>query len=528
MNIWQKWIHSRAVAGSLFVIVSVGSLFGCAGPVLKEKNQNGSIYPLQTTETLTYWVGLNDNLKGYTDDLGTTPFAKELEKQTGVRVKYIHPSLKGGNQQFKLLIASGDLPDIVEYDVTRLSKASFENYVMRLNETMEKWSPNLKEYLKRSPEVDKMIRTDAGDYLFYPFVRDSETLRVYFGPMIREDLLEKLGLPVPETIEEWHTALTMMKQQLGIEAPLIYSGDAEGLGEFCGAYGEIKDFYLEEGKVVYGPARQGYKEFLKLFRQWYAEGLIDPDIISADKQIVNSYITQGKSAATVAFAGNGMGRFNQKLMEENPEQRMVAAPHPVLHKGEIPKFGQYSPVVSGAGVAITTSCKNIEVAVRFLDFGYSEQGRLVYNFGTLGESYEMEGGQPVYTSKILQPEHGDIAGALAQYTRATQDGPHIQMEQYLMQYYQLPEQREAVEVWKRSNAKEHLLPFLGYMSDNDLEFVQQQENIKTYVTDMTNRFILGIEPMENFDSEYLETLQELGLQQMLEIYQQAYEKYIAR
>ena len=223
-----------------------------------------------------------------------------------------------------------------------------------------------------------------------------------------------------------------------------------------------------------------------------------------------------------------MGRFNQKLMEENPEQRMVAAPHPVLHKGEIPKFGQYSPVVSGAGVAITTSCKNIEVAVRFLDFGYSEQGRLVYNFGTLGESYEMEGGQPVYTSKILQPEHGDIAGALAQYTRATQDGPHIQMEQYLMQYYQLPEQREAVEVWKRSNAKEHLLPFLGYMSDNDLEFVQQQENIKTYVTDMTNRFILGIEPMENFDSEYLETLQELGLQQMLEIYQQAYEKYIAR
>lgn len=528
MNMWQKWIHNRAVAGSLFVIISIGSLFGCAGPVLKEKHKSDSIYPMQTTDTLTYWMALNDNLKGYTDDLGDTPFAKELEKQTGVRMKYIHPSVKGGDQQFKLLIASGDLPDIVEYGIPELQKAYFENHVMRLNETMEKWSPNLKGYLKRSPEVDKMIRTDAGDYLFYPFVRDSDALRVYVGPMIRGDWLEKLGLSVPETIDEWHMALTLMKQQMGAEAPLIYSKYMEGYGDFCGAYGEINGFYLEDGQVIYGPAQPGYKAFLETFRQWYAEGLIDPDIANVDSRTIDSYITQGKSAATVAFAGNGMGRFNQKLMEENPKQRMVAAPHPVLNKGETPKFGQYSLSVGGGGIAITTSCKNIEVAARFLDFGYSEQGRLVYNFGTLGDSYEMKDGEPVYTDKILQPEHGDIAGALAQYTRATQDGPHIQMEQYLMQYYQLPEQREAVDVWKRSNAKEHLLPFFGCAADDELEFMQQQENMKTYVEDMTNRFIMGIEPIEKFDGEYLTTLQELGLRQVLEVYQQSYEKYMAR
>ena len=528
MNIWRQWIRGKTGPRVILTVLSVCILFGCAGPAIKEERESNSIYPLQTNDTLTYWVERNDNLTGYADSLGDTPFAQELERQTGVHVQYIHPSVKGLNQQFKLLIASGDLPDIVEWSASGLQEAAFGNYIMRINDVMEKWSPNLTQYLKQHPDVGKLMRTDAGDYLFYPFIRQEELLRVYAGPMIRGDWLEELGLPVPETIDEWYTALTLMKQQMGADAPLTYDGKLYTYGDFCGAYGEKMELYVEEGQVVYGPARPGYRAFLKTFQQWYAEGLIDPDIASADNQTIKSYITQGKSAATVTFAGNGMGRYNPVLMKENPEQRMVAAPHPVLNKGETPKFGQYSLSIDGSGVAITTACKNVEVAMRFLDFGYSEQGMLAYNFGTLGESYEMIDGEPVYTDRILHPENGDVAGAIAQYARANQNGPAIQMEQYLMQYYQLQEQREAVDIWKRSDAKEHVLPFLGYTVEESLEVTQIQDNITAYVSDMTNRFIMGLEPIENFDTTYLQTLEEKGLTRMLEICQQAYERYLER
>ena len=97
-----------------------------------------------------------------------------------------------------------------------------------------------------------------------------------------------------------------------------------------------------------------------------------------------------------------------------------------------------------------------------------------------------------------------------------------------MQYYQLPEQREAVDIWKRSDAKEHALPFLGYTVEESLEVTQIQDNITAYVSDMTNRFIMGLEPIENFDTTYLQTLEEKGLTRMLEICQQAYERYLKR
>ena len=95
------------------------------------------------------------------------------------------------------------------------------------------------------------------------------------GPIVRKDWLDELGLSMPETIDEWHNVLTQFKEKKGAAAPLAYHDNMLRNGDFIGAYGIKMDFFIENGKVVYGPYDKRYKDFLTTFAQWYKEGLID-------------------------------------------------------------------------------------------------------------------------------------------------------------------------------------------------------------------------------------------------------------
>ena len=60
-------------------------------------------------------------------------------------------------------------------------------------------------------------------------------------------------------------------------------------------------------------------------------------------------------------------------------------------------------------------CEDIELAMRVLDYAYSEEGYMYYNFGTEGETYTLdEEGKPVYTDLIMKDPDG-INNALDKY-----------------------------------------------------------------------------------------------------------------
>lgn len=44
---------------------------------------------------------------------------------------------------------------------------------------------------------------------------------------------------------------------------------------------------------------------------------------------------------------------------------------------------------------------------------------------------------------------------------------------------------------------------------------------------MVNKFIMGVEPLDKFD-EYVDTLNKIGLEEVLRVQQAAYDRYLAR
>lgn len=509
---------------SLILVLTLASVsfYGC-----KKKENVGE----SASGTLTYWMPLDMALATVVSNYGETPFAKELTRRTGVNVEYIHPANGRASEEFSIMLASNQLPDIVEYSwmnyLGGADKAVEDGFIVSLNDMMETKAPNFYGYLKENPEIDKRAKSDGGNYIGFPAIIGDESLLVSAGLCLRKDWLDELGMSVPETIDDWEKVLTAFRDKKNAAAPLSYEYAQFDFGVFSGAYGVGGGVYLDRGIVKYGPAEPGYKEYLKKMNEWYEAGLIDKNIFSIDGNTVMAHMLGGVSGAAVNSIGGGMGKMISSATDEKFD--LVAAPYPVLERGQKPEFGHYNNPISAITISITTDCKDVDSAMKLLDYGYGEEGRKLFNFGIEGESYTVVDGYPRYTEFITDNKDGKpMQTMLALYARAaTGTRGSIQDKRYMEQYAKLPQQKNAWEVWSNTNAKEHLLPTMyPTQKDTDL-YAKIVVAIDTYNHEMIPKFIMGIEPLSNYDN-YVQQLRQRGLDELIRIHQDAYEMYLKR
>jgi putative aldouronate transport system substrate-binding protein len=520
------------------VVLGAALFFACSGqrdsgPARSEADPGGKVnYPLKTDVKLTYWVPLAQNIAANFPNMGQTPYGAAIQERTGIKVEYLHPA---GNtaEQFNLIIASGDLPDIMESNWLTYrggpESAIAEGVILRLNDIAQKSAPNLFEYLGGHPDIDRMIRTDQGSYYCFPFVRGDFGLLLSSGLMIRQDWLDELGLQVPETIDEWHTVLTAFKDRKGSAAPFTNYNFANV--PFAYAWGVTpRNFVMgDDGKIKYSPIEDGYRDYLSTFAQWYKEGLVDPDILTTTFDQVGSKITRGMSGAAVAALGSGMGTWTGAARSQTPSFKLTGAPLPVLRKGEKPVLSYAVYPYSGqTSAAITTKAKNAEIAARFLDWSYSEEGYIFNNFGIEGESFVWENGYPAYTDIVLKnPKGWPIAQGIAAYARSQDSGPFVQDLRYLEQYYNLQEQKDALKLWPFPDMLKRIVPPLTPTPDESSEFASIMSEVNTYQREMEAKFIIGTEPVSKWET-YVRTIKNMGIDRAIKIQNAALNRYNAR
>ncbi|MDQ0897065.1 extracellular solute-binding protein [Paenibacillus sp. V4I7] len=502
-------------------------------------NTTAVTYPLKSDKTLTYWGELPGNLTGVKAAHADVPFFQDWQKKTGVPLKFLAPPTNQGAQALNVMLASGDLPDMIEFDWQGAfpggpEKAIKDGYILKLNDTIDKFAPNLKKYLKEHPDVDKQVKTDNGSYYSFPFIRGDDYLRVYQGPIIRKDWLDDLGLPVPQTIDEWYTTLKAFKEKKGATAAFSVVSvprpfNELGNGAFAGAFGVTRDFYIDNGTIKFGPAEKGYKDFLATFHKWYEEGLIDKNFATADGKALDANMASGATGVTVQNAGGGIGKWQPLITAKDPKGVLIGAPYPVLKKGDIAMYGQKDPANSPGGmVAITASSKNIETAAKLLDYGYSEEGHNYFNFGTEGVSYKMENGYPKYTDLVMKnPDKLAPAQALSLYVRGNYNGPFVQDKRYIEQYLALQTQRDAVSTWQKTDVDKHKLPPITATPEESTELAKIMTDLNTLVDEMTLKIILGTEPVDSFD-KYLEKFKSVKLSRAIEIKKASLDRFNKR
>ncbi len=517
MNLTVKKILCGALAGAMMI----GTLSGCGKPK-------------EVSDVVTYWAGIS--LGDGSSDADSIPVVKYLKENTGIDIDITIPSNDGGQkqEQFNILIASNEYPDIMEWNWAGFKGgaqgAIDQGVIVSLNEYMEAGKmPNFTKYLEEHPEIDRLVKTDDGDYFTVPFIREDEKSRVFNGPILRKDWLDDLELEVPETVDEWENVLTQFKEKKGATAPLTLLSNFWNVGAFMGAYG-VKDSFIvdDEGKVSYGPIQDGYKEFLMKMNDWYTKGLLDNGFAQLDSNMLNSQMTSGKSGAAISAAGGGIGKW-LGAMSDDPSYDLVGAKFPVLNKGDKPKFGTKASAFDGQGASITTSCpeERLDDALKLLDYAYSEEGRNLYNFGKEGVDYEMIDGYPTYTDYIVNnPDGKTMSEMLALETRAT-GGPFAQDVRYTEQFLALPQQSAAVENWKYTDDEKYSLPAVSYTKEELEEYTKIMSNVDTLKSEKFVKYIQGTDSFDSWDS-YISEIEKMGIEKATQIVQAAYDRYMNR
>ncbi len=501
--------------------------------------------------TLTYWVELNPNAAASMKTYGEMACYQELEKRTGLHIEFQHPPVGQAQEQFSLTMASQKYPDIIEHGWGGEAGGSStppggpakylkDGVIIRLNELIDKYAPNFRKLLADHPDWRKQIVTDEGDIYGFPFIRGDPYLQTYQGPILRGDWLEKLGLQAPTTLDEWHTVLKAIKEKdpngngKADEWPFNSfrgSGPAHALNgfsnhAFVGAWGIGWEFYQEKGAVKYGPLQPEFKEFLKVMAQWFKEGLIDPDFVAMDRKLLDAKVTGSQLGSLVGNAGANLGVYMDALASKEPKFKLVGAPYPVLKKGDKPVLGQYDFAYTGVAAAITTANQHVAETVKWLDYAYSPEGHLLFNFGVEGVSYKMEGGYPKYTDEILKNPEFPVARAMPRYFRSSMNGPFVQDRRYIEQYYGYPEQTEALKLWS-APSNEMQIPRTTPTQEESKRFATIMTDVGARRDEVVIKIIMGAQPVEAWD-QAVQQLKQMGIEEAVKVQQAALDRYNKR
>ncbi|MDU0202769.1 MULTISPECIES: ABC transporter substrate-binding protein [Paenibacillus] len=529
------------------------SLVAACGNSGTTKEANGSASPATTASVskdpvkVTLWTPMNPNAKAVVKSLNELPMVQEWAKKTNVLFDFQHSS---GNtpqddvQQYGVMVASNNLPDSMLWNWNSVqggtAKMFKDGTIIKLNDLIEKNAPNLKKILDANPQIAKQIKADNGDIYALPHLKVGEygQYKTFSGMVIRQDWLEELGLQAPETVDEWEAVLRAFKEKKGVIPFTLNKSYPLSFADFAGAYGvagmstiaNASSFYIDGGKVKFGPTQPEFKQYLTTMQKWYKEGLIDPDFASNDTKTMDAKITSGKAGAFYGFIGGSIGTYTPALQKTDPKAKLAAVQYPVLKKGDEPKFVQASWEYDNIGTVITSSNKHAAETVKAIDYLYSDEGAMLKNFGIEGQTYTKADGQPKYTDLILKnPDNLPISQAMAKYFIANYGFSGLDDDRYNDQYYQLQAQKDAVKLYAKyaNNAYKVMLPPVVLSTDEAKESAKILNDVSTLLTEQITKVVMGTVKVEDYDKT-MEQVKKMNIDRAVEIYQAATDRYNKR
>lgn len=489
-------------------------------------------YPMDGTVTLTL------NMDDY--DLSEIPeyaqehyFWTELEERTGVKLDFIGSTSYAAepSQEFLLMLSSGEWPDIIVCNWVGFPggpTAAISDGYIRILEDYKDYMPNLFKYLEENPDIDRMIRTDDGQVYSMPWLREKGT-QVGEGLVIREDWLEKVGLGLPETMDDMYQALTKFKNELGVKTPITFELRWLWLqtasASISNPYNTLYPYYIWDNEVKYGPLEEGYKEFVTELAKWYKEGLLDTDIASIDKSTVQSKFSNEEASVSIQQYSN-VDNCIKALAESNPEAKVAALPSLVKNAGETPHLTHYWAVFDGGyEMALSSTTEQIEPACRFMDFMYSQDGINLCAYGTEGVTYEADadGNFTNFTDLVLNNPNGDNPSTVRNYFAHPANYTYPSRD---LNYFVADNIKDMMQTWT-ADMENYWFPPVTLSVEENKTFSAKYSTLDTYCRENITKFILGTNPIEQWD-QFVAEIEKLGASELLAIQQAAYERFIAR
>jgi putative aldouronate transport system substrate-binding protein len=303
--------------------------------------------------------------------------------------------------------------------------------------------PLLKTYISGggiadiTPHVDKFggdIKALMGDVIedvkmdgklyYLPHLNNGITCRTTW---IRQDWLDAVGMKTPSTAEEFYQVLKAVKQRDPgkVGAPLIplaMNGQTFSLWDLIVMPGFVKEPPSKERFLTPFPMWPESRDALRWLNKLHAEGLLtDELILDKDESLIRQKISRGEVFAFIFFGHypyhSAYGGLYDKIRERSPQA--VLANIDTFRQGpnaERLEFYPSNPAYQYRWF-VPASAKNVEAAVKALNWMSSPAGYMTGGLGIEGQDYTMVNGVPTpidqkaYLARVpwIEPQHGLMA-----------------------------------------------------------------------------------------------------------------------
>jgi putative aldouronate transport system substrate-binding protein len=213
---------------------------------------------------------------------------------------------------------------------------------------------------------------------------------------------------------------------------------------------------------------------------------------------------------------------------DNTAMELQAIAYPTAEGVDEVHVGYESQLIKNSDTwAISTACGDHTALLELVNYLYSEEGQLIYNWGEENVTYTLdENGDPQWTDLVINNPDG-LNFMFSSYLYATGIGSVYFPGVYDMEkgYYSYNEDMlAAVDTLSDLTDGAYNMPnYVSLTTDEQTEYNSYATDFETYADAEVLKFILGDRPISEVD-DFVATLYTMGLQEMTDLYQNAYDR----
>jgi len=447
----------------------------------------------------------------------SNPILQEIERKTNTKLTINWVPANAYTEKTKIMLASGDLSDL------NLVQNIFDSQVVQLATSGAFWdlTPYIKDY-KTLSAIPSSVWDNAkikGKNYGIPRARPLEGS---WGVHVRKDWLDKLGMKVPETMDELYAVLKAFTERdpdgngkadtTGLTGQV--ESDAMGLytwveDVFNGTFGNWK---MVGGGLAMSSLEPTERKALEWLKKAYDEKVLTSDFaVIKNSQAREQYM--GGKAGAIGSALNPQWLYTDAMRKIDP--KADSFPLTYIKTGEGNKFAGQDPGNLGMYVIPKTVPEaKMKRILALMDQGYSEEIADLSQFGFLDKHYTVKDGFKIATEQAKTDNVPDTTNNLLQIFQ--------KYDKYQRAYYNgIPKEfydRSKKIIDDRSSFS---TPNIGYGLISQTNLTSGPE-LNKKIQDMKVKVIMGKESLAAWDEFVTKTKADPNVQKIVKEINEAY------
>ncbi len=282
----------------------------------------------------------------------------------------------------------------------------------------------------------------------------------------------------------------------------------------------------ESDSYVYGPTSEKFTRVVEFLQNAYKDGLLDPDYATMTKDDLFEKASSGK-LMSVYDNNSFVGRVYNPALQEIDANAKFDILKPMANEDGNTRSYRYEKDWPNNNSVISVRTKYPERVVELLNWMYTEEGRMITNFGEEGVNYTVDEDGTIVTSQDMidaQAGASDVAAAvrgelglglqgLAQYVDESLDA---QITDPIM-----VENAEKIAEWTEEDLIDYYPLWPSFTEEETSRITELESNINNVFNQEIDGFITGKSTMDDW-AGFVETLKSQGTEELEQIFNDAY------